>query len=434
MKRLLGWLVCGLAAGAAHGYDLAYVGDSGTRKVHVFRTDTGAQVGWFTHPNLVTPWAVAVGANRVYVLDQLGSTLYAFDRASGLSLGTVPHGETFVLHMSLAANGELLLGSTNGRAVRVRPDGVRVAEYLQPAFTVANKGVAEGPDGEVYTANFGASRIQRFTAAGVAQGVSATSTQAFTDAEGLQIGHGVGYIALSGTYKVARFAVGNPPVLAGLVDLSGAFNHFLFDAAPGVSPSEFFVAGIDWHGASPVGQAARVSTSTGAVLGTFGQGVLITPRSITVVSNRQATLSGTIDLQDFDADVAGQSVQIDITQAGQVVDSQVVVLGSGGSYSLNTSVSGAADISAKGSHWIRRSVSGVSLVAGGGVSQNFSLENGDIDGDNEVGIGDYAVLSSSYGSGPGDGNWVASADLNGDDGVDIADYAILSANYGLVGD
>ena len=65
---------------------------------------------------------------------------------------------------------------------------------------------------------------------------------------------------------------------------------------------------------------------------------------------------------------------------------------------------------------------------------NFSLTNGDSDGDNEVGIGDYAVLSSAYNSSNGDPNWDATADLNGDDAVDIADYAILSANYGLAGD
>ncbi|MBX7135426.1 MAG: hypothetical protein K1X67_22385 [Fimbriimonadaceae bacterium] len=68
------------------------------------------------------------------------------------------------------------------------------------------------------------------------------------------------------------------------------------------------------------------------------------------------------------------------------------------------------------------------------TSLDFSLTNGDVDGDNEVGIGDYAQLSYAYGSGPGDLNYIEEADLNGDESVDIADYAILSANYGEVGD
>ncbi len=65
---------------------------------------------------------------------------------------------------------------------------------------------------------------------------------------------------------------------------------------------------------------------------------------------------------------------------------------------------------------------------------NVTLINGDCDRDNEVGIGDYAILSASYGSDLGGPGWNADADLNGDDAVDIADYAILSQNYGLVGD
>ena len=65
---------------------------------------------------------------------------------------------------------------------------------------------------------------------------------------------------------------------------------------------------------------------------------------------------------------------------------------------------------------------------------NFACRNGDCDGDNEVGIGDYAILSTAYNSAPGDGNWNIDADLNGDDAVDIADYAILSSQYGNIGD
>ena len=72
----------------------------------------------------------------------------------------------------------------------------------------------------------------------------------------------------------------------------------------------------------------------------------------------------------------------------------------------------------------------------GGVTSgvNGTLTNGDIDADNEVGIGDYSILSGAYNAGPGDLEWNANADLNGDESVDIADYAILSANYGRMGD
>jgi hypothetical protein len=54
---------------------------------------------------------------------------------------------------------------------------------------------------------------------------------------------------------------------------------------------------------------------------------------------------------------------------------------------------------------------------------------GDCDSDNEISIGDFAILSQQYGT-----SGVSSADINGDDSVDIGDFAILSSNYGQSGD
>ena len=74
------------------------------------------------------------------------------------------------------------------------------------------------------------------------------------------------------------------------------------------------------------------------------------------------------------------------------------------------------------------------LAIGGLASAQLSLLNGDCDGDNEVGIGDYAMVSAAYNSTPVDPNWNELADLNDDGSVDIADYAVSSANYGQHGD
>jgi hypothetical protein len=59
---------------------------------------------------------------------------------------------------------------------------------------------------------------------------------------------------------------------------------------------------------------------------------------------------------------------------------------------------------------------------------NLTLVNGDIDGDNEIAIGDYSLLSAQF------GGTNPQSDINGDGDVDIADYAILSMNYGASGD
>ncbi|MBX7132066.1 MAG: hypothetical protein K1X67_05230 [Fimbriimonadaceae bacterium] len=90
-------------------------------------------------------------------------------------------------------------------------------------------------------------------------------------------------------------------------------------------------------------------------------------------------------------------------------------------------------LSTKPTHWLKRTIQ-VDASSGNALGQLLNLKNGDSDGDNEVGIGDYALLSAAYNTELGDGSWDPLADLNQDLSVNIADYAILSANYGSVGD
>jgi plastocyanin len=147
-----------------------------------------------------------------------------------------------------------------------------------------------------------------------------------------------------------------------------------------------------------------------------------------------ATVSGAITLQSYDPSPAGQQVTFEVRDGLSVVDTKLVTLGAGGAYSFTTTQSGSRAIAAKASHWLSKSSGNVTLSAGGTTNVSLTLLNGDSDGDNEVGIGDYAIISGAYNSGPGDANWDARGDLNGDDAVDIADYAILSQNYGLMGE
>jgi type 1 fimbria pilin len=147
-----------------------------------------------------------------------------------------------------------------------------------------------------------------------------------------------------------------------------------------------------------------------------------------------ATVTGHVALQDFTGTIAGQPCTITLTQNGQVVETKPVTLAADGSYAIQTAIRGNVTLQAKASHWLRRTTPSLNLTGAGLTGVDFALVNGDCDDDNEVAIGDYALLSSAFSSTPGDSNWDASADLNGDDTVDIGDYAILSGNYGLIGD
>lgn len=148
-------------------------------------------------------------------------------------------------------------------------------------------------------------------------------------------------------------------------------------------------------------------------------------------------ISGTVTLADYVGDKTIPSVEFEIRNVGSGanLDVRTTHLSSTGTYSFYTTAGpGTYDIYCKPSHWLKRRRGSVTILATGAVSVNFTNRNGDCDGDNEVGIGDYAIMSAAYNSIPGDGNWNIDADLNGDDSVDIADYAILSAQYGNSGD
>lgn len=153
-----------------------------------------------------------------------------------------------------------------------------------------------------------------------------------------------------------------------------------------------------------------------------------------VVTPVGPTLSGQVTLADFNGAVAGRIVTIDIFNGGNSVSVNATLDAEGNFMAPAPVPDGVYTVAIKGSHWLRKAVGGISITLAGANSVSATLTNGDIDDDNEVAIGDYAILSVAFNSSSGDPNWNAEADLNGDESVDIGDYAILSTNYGNSGD
>ncbi|MBX7132736.1 MAG: hypothetical protein K1X67_08685 [Fimbriimonadaceae bacterium] len=167
------------------------------------------------------------------------------------------------------------------------------------------------------------------------------------------------------------------------------------------------------------GQITGIATKNGV-----NQAFLATPlRDIT----------GTVVFGDFDGQVEGQPIQYWI-QSGDYIVAGTVLLDAQGKAAIP-----AADIEdgwytliLKGSHWLTKS--NAIRLSGGAAQFAATLVNGDCDGDNEIGISDYALISFTWGLSEGDPGWEANVDLNGDSAIDIGDYAILSANFGQVGE
>lgn len=141
-----------------------------------------------------------------------------------------------------------------------------------------------------------------------------------------------------------------------------------------------------------------------------------------------------ISLARLQTDEIDQIIEFEIrTPSGSVIESYEMPIGGDQFAFLTARPDGEnVQITAKGSHWLKQAIA--TTFSGTVTTLNFSLLNGDIDGDNEVSIGDFARLSASFGAVPGDLNYDEEADLDGDEEVTIGDYAIMSNNFGEVGD
>jgi len=156
------------------------------------------------------------------------------------------------------------------------------------------------------------------------------------------------------------------------------------------------------------------------------------------VENLTQTIEGNLFLQDWLPTFDLEPVTFEIRPVGNTtpLEVQVVTLQPNGDYAfdLNTVLPiGTYDITAKASHWLRQKVGSVTITATG-VLVNFSLINGDCDGDNRVDSDDFDILVDAFGTYVGDPGYDARADLNGDGEINSDDFDILVAHFGFVGD
>lgn len=126
-------------------------------------------------------------------------------------------------------------------------------------------------------------------------------------------------------------------------------------------------------------------------------------------------------------------VAIEFWQNGEVKETVLTGMTSGGRFSANTWVRGQVDVVIKPSNFLSERET-VTLTNGSVFLPYLSFINGDINNDNEIGPADFTMLSAAFGSMVGDSNYTAAADLNDDEEVGPADFTILGANFGLMGE
>jgi hypothetical protein len=135
-----------------------------------------------------------------------------------------------------------------------------------------------------------------------------------------------------------------------------------------------------------------------------------------------------VELQSFTSPLS-QSATLEFrTPSTQtVVYSTPITLDASGNYVAQGVPLGAYDVACKFPHWLRQVLPGVT-IGPSGATANFSVTNGDANGDNHIGSLDLAVVLLDF-----MGN-DAAADLDGDGTVGILDLAIVLMNFRMVGD
>ncbi|MCW5943361.1 MAG: S8 family serine peptidase [Fimbriimonadaceae bacterium] len=146
-------------------------------------------------------------------------------------------------------------------------------------------------------------------------------------------------------------------------------------------------------------------------------------------------VTGTITLQNFSGGAQNVPVTFEIRTAGTttVLETYTLNPASNGAYTVPSTRQGTFDLTAKASHWLRAKLTNVVIGSNGVSGQNFTLKNGDVNGDNSVNLADFLALRSAFGSSSGGANWNPNADLDGSGAVNVADFVILRSFFGQSG-
>lgn len=158
--------------------------------------------------------------------------------------------------------------------------------------------------------------------------------------------------------------------------------------------------------------------------------------TVALVANpfKGTTIGGTLALQDFIGETAAQEISYELYDVqGMLLHTWTRPITQYGNWKkrVPTLAEGEYTLRAKAAHWLAQSVP---FTLESRTNVQFNLVNGDIDGDNEVGPGDFGALAEAFLAVPGDANWNLNADLDGDNEVGPSDFAVLAQNFLMSGD
>ena len=144
-------------------------------------------------------------------------------------------------------------------------------------------------------------------------------------------------------------------------------------------------------------------------------------------------ITGKLLLDSYLGDLTNVDIRFGLMEDGSQLWNTPINLDTIGDFTVPYILPGNYDLSIKGSHWLRRIVSGVSVEANTAIA-DLVLINGDVVDNNEVDFSDINAVRAAYGSFPGDETWNDRADVDGSGEVDFTDINIVRSKYGEIGE
>jgi hypothetical protein len=149
---------------------------------------------------------------------------------------------------------------------------------------------------------------------------------------------------------------------------------------------------------------------------------------------RYALVKFTVAPESYAGPITQFPVRIELREGGTLIYAGEEFPDANGSVAIPTFAGTELTVVASGPGYLRMGLGRI-LEAGGDIELGtYALRGGDADGDNEVTILDYLLVSAAFETTSTVPGWDPRADIDGDGEVSILDYLLVSSNYERVGD
>lgn len=259
----------GFAAASQASYELLMAVDFGAQTVRRFDGVTGAQLGSFGKGYLRTATSIAINSsiNEAYVLDRSGGNrIYAFNYNTGEYLRDFSVGGYTYGNVSLASNGDLLMGSTNNSGSsalqRFSKTGSLISTYLTYGGQNSNNFVTAS-DGAMYAVDYNGSYLLRYATPGASY-TTFLGNSNFAGYRGQMVSSGsLGYSLNFYTPQITPLTLSSTLAVGTTVTLAAYFSFL--DGATFGHGNILYIAGSNSTGYPTI---LRYNTATNTVLNT----------------------------------------------------------------------------------------------------------------------------------------------------------------------